>query len=139
MKKNRILFLSTISLTLIFFACENGSTDTGTGTIRIISVTPDSGLIDGEYTDFTVVVAYTLEGVDQAYLSVAYNTYEVEAWREYAYKDVYRSSVEKIETFTVTDVPGKDWGESGDFSVLVIIAPVEGGICYAGDMEVLTF
>jgi len=47
--------------------------------INIISVNPDSGLIDGVDTEFTVVVEYNLYSTTQGTLEISFNTDVVDA------------------------------------------------------------
>jgi len=67
--------------------------------INIISVTPDSGLVDGVDTDFIVVVEYN-------------------GWSPVWDAEFLVDKGSGTHEFNVTVIP-KDWGSQGDFSVSV--------------------
>lgn len=91
--------------------------------INIISVTPDSGLIDGADTNFTVVVEYNLVSCDTGTLIILFNH-----WHEWDPScligiDSANYSISKgpgTHEFNVTAV-ANNWEEYGDFSVVVML------------------
>ena len=86
--------------------------------IKIISVTPSSGLIDGVDTEFKVVVEYNLFSSKEGTLEISFNTDEVDAWSPvWDAKFLVNKSSGTYE-FNVTVKP-KNWERQGDFSVHV--------------------
>ena len=93
--------------------------------INIISVTPDSGLIDGVDTDFTVVVEYNLASSAEGELSISFNNLlnnEGNSGNHWNIESAnyYISKGYGTYEFNVTVKP-KDWEDDGDFSVWVCI------------------
>jgi len=86
--------------------------------INIISVNPDSGLIDGVDTDFTVVVEYNLYSSTQGTLGISFNTDMVDGWSPVWDAEFLVNKGSGTHEFNVTVIP-KDWGSQGDFSVSV--------------------
>lgn len=90
--------------------------------INIISVTPDSGLIDGVYTDFTVVVEYNLVSHDTGVLMIGFNNGDeigTASMISNASHIVNKGSGKY--TFNVNALT-KNWGTQGDFLVYVNIS-----------------
>lgn len=93
--------------------------------INIISVTPDSGLIDGVDTDFTVVVEYNLASSDEGELSIGFNDLyngEGNPDNHWMFCDAryYINKGSGMHEFNVIRKP-KDWGSEGDFNVWACI------------------
>ena len=93
--------------------------------INIINVNPDSGLVDGVDTDFTVVVEYNLASSTEGKLSISFNNLlnnkgnPDNHWHiESAYYHINKGY--GTHEFNVTVKP-KDWGSEGDFDVNVCI------------------
>ena len=145
--KKVILFL-VLSLTLcavIGLAGCGGSSTTPPieeDFINIVSVTPDSGLVDGVDTDFTIVVEYNLYSYTQGVLKIGFNNGEsINSFRIVTNADFLVNKGSGEHEFNVTVIP-KDWGSQGDFKVYVNISeyphpstwtPLDGDTC------VLTF
>jgi hypothetical protein len=110
MKKVLSIFLVAILLPFVFHACEENPT----GTIAIISVTPSSGLIDGNSHDFVVEVEYTLSGSSQGELRVGFNTAGVEIYTIDASETVIVGEGSGQHTFNSTNITATDWGGGGD-------------------------
>jgi hypothetical protein len=76
---NKLNIFLVISMIFIAFLLTAGCGGTPTTPpieedfINIISVNPDSGLIDGVDTDFTVVVEYNLYSSTQGRLDISFN------------------------------------------------------------------
>ncbi|MEJ2306766.1 MAG: hypothetical protein P8Y30_04345, partial [candidate division WOR-3 bacterium] len=70
--------------------------------VFIKSVDPSAGLVHNVSTDFTVIVEYSLVSFDEGYIDIAFN----------------EGDHPSEDTFNVTATP-KDWGEEGDFTVIV--------------------
>jgi len=91
--------------------------------INVISVTPDSGLVDGVDTDFTVVAEYNLVSCKTGTLSILFNH-----WHEWNPScligiDSASYSISKgsgTHEFNVTAV-ANNWEEYGDFRVVVML------------------
>ena len=77
MKKVLLVLFSVVLLSSIFQACN---LEAPAGSITILSVTPNSGLVDGVATDFTVEVEYSLSNTTQAELMVGFNTSDVDVF-----------------------------------------------------------
>lgn len=88
--------------------------------ITIVSVSPNSGLVDGVDYDFTVVVNYELVTKDQGELDIGFNNgpdiKKYSMLMEYQIVDQGSGQ----HTFNVS-ATAKDWGTDGEFKVLVII------------------
>jgi hypothetical protein len=93
--------------------------------INIISVTPNSGLVDGVGTDFKVVVEYNLVSSVEGKLSISFNNLlnnkgnPDNHWRIES-ADYHINKGYGIHEFNVTVKP-KDWGSEGDFDVNVCL------------------
>ncbi len=113
--------------------------------IHIINVTPDSGLIDGVDTDFTVVVEYDLASSDEGELSIAFNDLlnnEGNPGNHWVLCDAryYINKGSGMHEFNVTRKP-KDWGSEGDFDVWACIdeIPEIDNSLLDCDKKILTF
>jgi len=108
--------------------------------INIVSVTPNSGLIDGVDTNFTVVVEYNLYSSNQGILQIHFNDESINYYGvvENAIFYVYKGN--GTHEFNVTVKP-KNWGSQGDFKVLVVLdeIPWINDNFLDGDIEILTF
>jgi len=93
--------------------------------INIISVTPDSGLIDGVETAFKVVVEYNLFSADDGRLTIAFTNSEdtPEYHLMITSATHYISKGYGTYEFNVTTKP-KDWGSEGVFLVCTCIDEV---------------
>mgnify|MGYP001817183127 CR=1 FL=1 len=96
---------------------ENGNKESEDN-IEIISVSPSSGLVDGEDYNFTVEVEYSLASVDSGLLMIGFNTVEVDRFRMISEASVIVAKGSGTHTFHVT-VTAKDWLADGDFQVYV--------------------
>jgi len=145
--KKVILFL-VLSLTLsavIGLAGCGGSSTTPPieeDFINIISVTPDSGLVDGVDTDFTVIVEYNLYSYTQGVLKIGFNNQEsINSFRMVSNADFLVNKGFGTHEFNVTVIP-KDWGSQGNFKVYVNISEYPHPSTWTpldGDTRVLTF
>jgi len=113
--------------------------------INIISVTPDSGLIDGVDTDFTVVVEYNLYSSIEGKLSISFNNLlndEGNPGNHWVITSAnyYINKGSGTHEFNVTVKP-KDWSDEGDFNVWVCIdeIPKIDNILLDCDEKILTF
>ncbi|GAG19627.1 unnamed protein product, partial [marine sediment metagenome] len=108
--------------------------------IHIISVTPDSGLIDGVDTDFTVAVEYNLFSYNQGILQICFNNESIDSYGVVENANFYIYKGYGTYEFNVTVKP-KDWGSQGDFKVLVVLDEIPWVNAYSldGDTEILTF
>ena len=112
--------------------------------INIISVTPDSGLVDGVDTDFTVVVEYNLYSSNQGTLEIGFNVDDIDGqmdgWSMVQNAEFLVNKGSGTHEFNVTVQP-RNWGSQGDFSVLVILdeIPWVNNYSLAWDEKILTF
>ncbi|MBI9097772.1 MAG: hypothetical protein JEY91_04820 [Spirochaetaceae bacterium] len=77
MKKSVLILI--VFLSFLVMSCDTGvgaETGTESGTIRIVSITPEGPYTEGISYNFTVQVAYTLENIDEAEITVGFGTQE---------------------------------------------------------------
>ncbi len=105
--------------------------------VFIKSVDPSTGLVHNVSTDFTVIVEYSLDSFEEGYIYIAFN--------EGDYPNLFFSKGAEIitkgtgeHTFNVTATP-KDWGEEGDFTVMVNLEHAGLSHSLYTDEEVLLF
>lgn len=140
MRKFIIILLSVVLLSFLFQACK--SEEVPVGAIRILSVTPNSGLVGGVETDFVVEVEYELSNTSQGELCVGFNTPGIDIYGIYSSEDFIISEGSGQHTFYADNVTPKDWGAAGDFKAFVIISEYPHGtgwIPLDSDTMVLTF
>lgn len=90
--------------------------------INIISVIPDSGLIDGVDTDFTVVVEYNLVSRETGLLMIGFNNGdEIGIYYMISNASHIVSKGSGKYTFNVNALT-KNWGTQGDFLVYANIS-----------------
>ena len=112
---------------------EGGDNDS----LKIISVDPSADLTDGEETNFTVKVEYSLATEEKGELSISFNSNFKDSYSGYGTKEI--SKGKSSHTFEV-DVTPKDWSSAnGEFGVWVILWPLEGVGSLADDKKVLSF
>ena len=143
--KKQNLFL-VILMTFVVFLLTTGCSLTPPlieeDFINIISVTPDSGLIDGVETAFKVVVEYNLFSADDGKLTIAFTNSEDTP----EYHLMITSATHYINKgygtyeFNVTTKP-KDWGSEGVFLVCTCIdeGPDIVGFMLMCKQKILTF
>ena len=85
---------------------------------RIISITPDSGLVDGVETEFTAIVEYNLVSYSNGKVTISFNYEELEIW--YILQQEFVDKGRGTHEFKVSCKP-KNWKNLGDFSVNVCI------------------
>ncbi len=66
-------FLYTLFIVILIWGCSRKTDPTPSDSIIIKSVSPNSGLIDGVETSFTVVVDYVLITKEQGELNIGFN------------------------------------------------------------------
>ncbi|MDC7240672.1 MAG: hypothetical protein PQJ50_09960 [Spirochaetales bacterium] len=124
-----------IILGLSLFAvlsCSGGSsTDLGSGTIRLVSITPEGPYTDGDSEDFTVVVAYTMVDADEAeiYIGFGYRDGTTSYVYGSASEIVGPTSTEVTKTYTFSKVMNNyiaDGYDENIFDVSLDPYPVEG-------------
>jgi len=86
--------------------------------VRIVSITPSSGVQIGVGTTFTVVVAYDLKTADQADISLCFNDHEHDSYSNCDGPRIQRGSGEL--TLTKRAVP-TFWGEDAEFNAWVFM------------------
>jgi hypothetical protein len=118
MKKSVVLMLSAVLLTLTLLSCG----EQPEGTIRILSVTPSSGLVDGNSYDFVVEVEYELYSTPEGELNVGFNTAGVDVYAIVVSETVIVGEGAGQHTFSTTNIQAIDWGASGDFKAYVNIS-----------------
>ena len=139
------LFL-VISMIFVVFLLTTGCGGTPTAPpieedfINIISVSPNSGLIDGVDTNFKVVVEYNLYSSNQGILQICFNNESINSYRVVENANFYIYKSYGTYEFNVTVKP-KDWGSQGDFKVLAVLdeIPWASNSTLDGDVEILAF
>jgi len=143
---NKLNLFLVISMIFIAFLLTAGCGGTPTAPpieedfINIISVNPDSGLVDGVDTDFTVVVEYNLFSYNQGILQICFNANVVDTWCTVCDSEFLVSKGSGTHEFNVTVKP-RNWGSQGDFSVLPILdeIPWVSNSALASDSKMLIF
>jgi len=124
MKKQNLflVILMTFVVFLLTTGCSLTTPPIEEDFINIISVTPDSGLIDGVATDFKVVVEYNLFSYDSGFLTIAFNNCEDDPGCHLIITDATHNIDNGYGTyeFNVVTKP-KDWGSEGVFLVCTCI------------------
>ena len=142
MKKVYLFLVISVALSLIVCLSGCGGTPITPSIeedfINIISVTPDSGLVDGVDTDIKVVVGYNLISGNQGVLQIGFNNVEENHIEAYEMRiedgDFLVNKGSGTHEFNVTIIP-KDWGDQGDFKVLAILTKVEVYYTFIADIE----
>ena len=124
MKKQNLflVFLMTFVVFLLTTGCSPTSPSLEEDWINIISVTPDSELIDGVDTDFKVVVEYNLFSYDDGKLTIAFSNCEDDPGCHLMITSAthYINKGYGTHEYNVTTKP-KDWGSEGVFLVCTCI------------------
>lgn len=135
--KKVILCLIVILCVVIFFGCKPDS-----DSVTIISVTPNSGLVDGNSYDFTIVVQYVLASDNDAELTIGFNnSTSVNAFVTLTASTAVVVKGSGEHTFDV-NAAAKDWQTEGDFQAYVYMAEYPHSspfTPFASDKEILTF
>ena len=141
----RKLLFSTIIfslLVLVTISCRKKDNDPKpSDAITIVSVTPSTGLVDGQSTSFTVEVKYTLNTAEEGAIEVGFNTYDPSYYSMDISSEFAVTKGSGTHTFTTTAVP-KNWGGSNHFKAYVNIAKTPHGPAYyptASDTRNLSF
>ena len=124
-KVNLFLVISVFLLTIMCLVGCGGTPITPPieeDFINIISVTPNSGLIDGVDTNFKVIVEYNLFTCNKGILLIGFNSGEsINSFGIVNNADFLVNKGSETHEFNVTVIP-KDWGSQGDFKVYVNIS-----------------
>jgi hypothetical protein len=88
--------------------------------VRIVGLAPAEGVTRGVETAFTVEVDVDLQSADEATARIGFNVASPQQFRMFDSRDLQRGR--NRLTFTVKVVP-VDWGDRGDFAVMVNIGP----------------
>ena len=88
--------------------------------VRIVGLAPAEGVTRGVETEFTVEVDVDLQSADEATARIGFNVASPQQFRIFDSRDLQRGR--NRLTFTVKVVP-VDWGDRGDFAVMVNIGP----------------
>jgi hypothetical protein len=85
-----------------------------------VGLAPAEGVTRGVETEFTVEVDVDLQSADEATARIGFNVTSPQQFRIFDSRDLQRGR--NRLTFTVKVVP-VDWGDRGDFAVMVNIGP----------------
>jgi hypothetical protein len=119
MKKTLMILFCLVFPLAIFQACNS---EGSAGNIKILSVTPNSGLTDGVAENFVVEVEYELSGSSQGELSVGFNTDFIDSFTLVISETVIIDEGSGQHTFNPTNITAKDWSPTGDFKAYVNIS-----------------
>lgn len=108
--------------------------------IKILSLTPNSGLQDGVKTKFKIIVEYNLTSYNKGKLDIGFSTINPANWKTIESETFYISKGSGTHEFNIHVIP-KNWGKQGVFSVSVSIdeVPKSDNICLDSDLEILSF
>lgn len=108
--------------------------------IKILSLTPNSGLEDGVKTKFKIIVEYNLTSYNKGKLDIGFSTINPANWKTIESETFYISKGSGTHEFNIHVIP-KNWGKQGVFSVNVSIdeVPKSDNICLDSDLEILSF
>jgi hypothetical protein len=144
---NKYFWLGILAITLAAAAgCDDRLLIEDENSVEIISVTPESGLIDGTEQQFKVEIKYVLLTRNEGEIYVAFNSGRDDG----GINRYYHAGEPKIvqngngtHTFNVTSLV-KNWGAEGEFCVYVGLGPYPhpAGISWKGlafDIKELSF
>jgi hypothetical protein len=145
-KKSAMISSLLIFFCIILIRCDisdNGNdTDKASGIIEILSVTPSTGMTDNTLTHFIVNISYSLDNSPQGEIGVGFNNgTDIDDYHMIISADHIITEGDGTYSFEI-DATTKNWGASGDFSVLVIISEYPHGtpwVTLGEDSQVLTF
>jgi len=112
------------------------------GSIRILSVTPNSELTVGMPTDFTIKVEYELYNASQGELNVGFNTISKDVAHLVSSETVVINEGSGQHTFNPTDIAPKNWAPDGHFVAYVNISEYPHGSSWTPldiDLLILSF
>ena len=118
MKRALIALLFALSILTL----QTCTTEGISGTIRILSVTPNSGLVEGTPTDFVVEVEYELSNTDYGELNVGFNTISADLFLLVTSESIVVIEGSGQHTFNVVGVVPEDWSPGGSFKAYVNIS-----------------
>lgn len=132
----------SVILLAILSSCSNDSLPPvpATGTISILSVTPDTVLTDATEESFSIELEYTLNDSSQGEINIGFNNGD--SINSYYMETSYLiTEGTGTNTWTVTATT-KDWFAEGDFKVYVNIVEYPHGDSYSplnSDTHILSF
>jgi len=107
----------------------------GSDYIKILSVTPDSGLIDGVDTDFEVVVEYKLVSSKRGGINICFNNgKELENYYASTSNHISVDKGTGTHIFNVSEKP-KNWGSLNDFKVCACLGVIGEKVNYYLDQD----
>jgi len=107
----------------------------GSDYIKILSVTPDSGLIDGVNTDFEVVVEYKLVSSKRGGINICFNNgKELENYYASTRNHISVDKGTGTHIFNVSEKP-KNWGSLNDFKVCACLGVIGEKVNYYLDQD----
>lgn len=112
-----ILILATIGVSTAF--AQSNKTEKR-DRIKILSVSSAGPVKDGIPNEFTIEIEYFVDSVNEAMISIGFNTNDPGGFRMTGNKKVTRGA--NVVTLKANVTP-KNWKERGDFMVNAIIAP----------------
>jgi hypothetical protein len=122
--KSKILTLVMVLVFgLVFTGYVFGSTNADF--IRIVSVTPNSNLVDGIEHQFTVTVEYNLSTREQGIIYIGFNTIRSNRYRLVS-QNLIVNKGRGTHTFNVTAIP-KNWFPNDKFEIYANLSPYPHG------------
>jgi hypothetical protein len=117
MKRVGIILIFVVIISFVFQACQEKSS----GMIRIVSVSPDSRLVDGKFYDFIVHVEYELYNTPGGELHVGFNTPNPNVISFVVSQTALFPEGSGDHYFFPKSIQAVDWGPAGDFKAYVEI------------------
>ncbi|WP_028974094.1 hypothetical protein [Spirochaeta cellobiosiphila] len=91
--------------------------------IDIISVKPDTNLVDGLETQFTIELEYQFEDLEEALILVGFNSQKILEYKMDPSQRIIVSKGSGRRIIKTTAIP-RDWKEKGDFVLDVNLSPL---------------
>jgi uncharacterized membrane protein len=129
----------TVLILMVFVSSCYEPSNSAEYSVSILSVSPDTALIDGTVTEFTIEVEYSILNASQGEINIGFNDGDL-INIFYIYDDLIVSEGSGTHTFIVT-ATAKDWLE-GDFEVYANIVEYPHSSSYSPkdtDFYILTF
>ena len=135
MKKNIFKLAFFIIFIVFIIGCEKQS---NIDSITIVSLNPSENLSESTQV-ITVVVDYVLSSINHAQLRIAFtNPNNVNTFLTVSSQDVIVTRGSGSHTFNPTVTP-KDWGQEGDYRVMVLLIQQGGTTSLANEIKTLYF
>ena len=111
---------------LVDFDISDPESEGASDDIVLSSVTPNSGLIDGDPYSFTIEVTYNLASLEDGAVMVTFNYDAVDSWESPDSGSAIQLVTNGTDTLIFTvEQTARDWGNDGDFMVAATLSSAE--------------